>query len=233
MLQVVICDDEQSMRITLREVIGRELQLKGISFQINEFNCGEKLIESLTEASFDIVFLDIEMKDINGIETAKTIRRTNKKAVIIFVTAFPDFVFQGYEVKALNYILKPYQDKKIIEVLNTALEEIDAVKPHYFSVEQKSGVTKIALQDTLYFSSDKRNITAVTKTSAITFYEKLSDLQEKLPDYFIRIHNRYLVNLNYITSVDASTAVCSGNSLPVSRQYKQSLFVAFAKCMLR
>lgn len=233
MLQVVICDDEQSMRIALREVIGRELQLKGIDFHINEFSCGETLIKALNEANYDIIFLDIEMKNIDGIETAKTIRRTNKKAVIIFVTAFPDFVFQGYEVKALNYILKPYHDKKIIAVLNTALEELDTLKPYYFSIEQKSGITKILLQDTLYFSSDKRNVIAVTKTSVITFYGKLCDLQEELPDYFIRIHNRYLVNLNYITSIDASTAVCFGNSLPYSRQYKQNLLVSFAKSMLR
>ena len=172
------------------------------------------------------------MKEIDGIETAKMIRKVNKQAVLIFVTAFPDFVFHGYEVRALNYILKPYEETKIATVLHTALEELNKHAPHYYLIEQKAGSIRLTLNDTWYFTSERRQITAVTTQASFVFYKKLDELERELPDYFIRIHNRYLVNLNHLSQLEGSTAICGADVLPISRQYKQDVSVAFAKKIL-
>lgn len=150
--------------------------------------------------------------------------------MIIFVTAFADFVFQGYEVKALNYILKPYGEKKIVEVLHKALDELETAHPKYFVIEQKSGITRVALKEICYFTSDRRIVTIVTAKDSITFYGKLNDLV--LPDHFLRIHNRYVVNLHYVDQVEAGSLTCNQEQLPISRKYRQSLMVSFAKNML-
>ncbi|EOH71959.1 LytR/AlgR family response regulator transcription factor [Enterococcus malodoratus] len=229
MLEVVCCDDEKEMRKALMRIIEPELQLQGIEYQLREFSSGEELLSSRLE-SIDLLFLDIEMKALDGIETAKQLRKINQHAVIIFVTAFADFVFQGYEVKALNYILKPYGEKKIVEVLHKALDELETAHPKYFVIEQKSGITRVALKEICYFTSDRRIVTIVTAKDPITFYGKLNDLV--LPDHFLRIHNRYVVNLHYVDQVEAGSLTCNQEQLPISRKYRQSLMVSFAKNML-
>lgn len=232
MLLIAICDDEKSLRNDLRKLLEPELDLCGIDFKIDEFDCGEKLISALDTATFDILFLDIEMKGLNGIETAKELRKKTSITQIIFVTSYPDFVFQGYEVQALHYILKPYEQKKIVSVLHTAIELLEQNIEKHFVIEQKNGTIRIPVNKIYYFYSEKRFVNAVTESGTYSFYDKLSEITDQLPEYFIRIHNRYLVSLNYMEALHGDSIICHGEELPVSRSYKQELSIAFAKYML-
>lgn len=233
MLELVICDDEKIFRNDLKTIVQTELDLAGIPFHLTEFTCGEDLLASVTSHDFHIIFLDIEMGRLDGLSTAKKIREQNTSAVIIFVTSHPDFVFQGYEVRALNYVLKPYKKDKIRSVLHTALEEANVPKERYYIVEQRGSSIRLLLSKVKYFTSEKRFVTAVTVDSSYIFYEKLNDLEQNLPDCFIRIHNRYLINLNHLEAIDNNTAVVAGEQLPVSRSCKQELMTAFAKYILK
>lgn len=232
MLNLVICDDEKQLRNDLRRVLETELMLCGEEYRITEYDCGEALLRALDDNPYDIIFLDIEMKELDGVQTAREIRRHSAAPEIIFVTSYPDFVFQGYEVQALNYILKPYRKEKILSVLHTAMERLGRNEEKYYLLQQRGQSVRLPLSKTKYFSSDRRTISAVTTGETYTFYGKLSDLEAELPEYFIRIHNRYLVNLKHITSVQGSKAILAEEELPVSRSCKQELAVAFAKYML-
>ncbi len=101
----------------MKKILGTELELSGIDYRVTEFSCGEGQCFGTVRRGLTDYFLDIEMKDLDGVETAKKLRMKNSSAVIIFVTSHPDFVFQGYEVRTLNYILKPYKPEKIKEVI--------------------------------------------------------------------------------------------------------------------
>ncbi len=136
-------------------------------------------------------------------------------------------------MKALNYILKPYEDKKIREILDQALRELDMAAEKYYIVEQKSGTYKLPLRETRYFVSEGRKVTAVTGTENITFYGKLGEIEPELPDTFIRCHNRYLVNLNYVTRLENTSLLCGGDKIAVSRSCAQETAAAFARFMLR
>ena len=232
-MRIGICDDEKELRASLRRVIEREAQLSGLEYRISEYGSGEEMLKALEKDEPELLFLDIEMDGIDGMKAARAIRKTRKDTVIIFVTAYPDFVFQGYEVHALHYILKPYKEEKIKEVFRMALEELNLQAEQYYAVEQKSGTLRLRLKEVRYFQSDRKKVTAETDEGKITFYGKLSDIETALPEYFIRIHNRYLVNLNYVTKVENSQCTCADEALPVSRSCKQDLAVAFAKMMLR
>lgn len=232
MLQLAVCDDERVFRSDLRKILGTELELCGIDYHISEFTSGEELIAGLEKADCQILFLDIEMKGIDGVEAARRLRETKRQMEIIFVTSYADFVFQGYEVRALNYILKPYEPEKIAAVLHTALEALDIEAEKYYVIDQRGGSIRVPLSSVKYFSSDRRTVHAVTTEQEYTFYEKLSDLETKLPDTFVRIHNRYLVHLKYLEAVRQNTAVVDGEELPVSRSCKSGLSIAFAKYML-
>ena len=232
MLQLAVCDDERVFRSDLRKILGTELELCGIDYHISEFTSGEELIAGLKKADCQILFLDIEMKGIDGVEAARRLRETKRQMEIVFVTSYADFVFQGYEVRALNYILKPYEPEKIAAVLHTALEALDIEAEKYYVIDQRGGSIRVPLSSVKYFSSDRRTVHAVTTEQEYTFYEKLSDLETELPDTFVRIHNRYLVRLKYLEAVRQNTAVVDGEELPVSRSCKSGLSIAFAKYML-
>lgn len=232
MLQLAVCDDERVFRSDLRKILGTELELCGIDYHISEFTSGEELIAGLEKADCQILFLDIEMKGIDGVEAARRLRETKRQMEIVFVTSYADFVFQGYEVRALNYILKPYEPEKIAAVLHTALEALDIEAEKYYVIDQRGGSIRVPLSSVKYFSSDRRTVHAVTTEQEYTFYEKLSDLETELLDTFVRIHNRYLVHLKYLEAVCQNTAVVDGEELPVSRSCKSGLSIAFAKYML-
>lgn len=232
-MRIGICDDEKELRTSLRRVIEQEAQLNGLEYKVCEYGSGEEMLRALEKDAPALLFLDIEMDGIDGMEAARAIRKTRKDTVIIFVTAYPDFVFQGYEVHAFHYILKPYKEEKIKEVFRMALEELNLQAEQYYAVEQKSGTLRLRLKEVHYFQSDRKKVTADTENGKIEFYGKLRDIEAALPNYFIRIHNRYLVNLNYVTKVESSQCICAGEILPVSRGCKQDFAVAFAKRMLR
>lgn len=232
MLKLAICDDESVFRKDLRKIISTELDLCGIDYQIIEFTCGEELVDSLDCADYQMIFLDIEMKALDGISTAKELRSLKNHGEIIFVTSHPDFVFQGYEVRALNYIMKPNERDKIVSVLHTALEAQDISLEKFYVIEQKGKSIRLPLSSVKYFASDRRIVHAVTTEERYSFYEKLSELETQLPDTFIRIHSRYLLNLKYLGELKGNSVTVDGESLPVSRSCKSDLSAAFAKYML-
>ena len=234
MISIGICDDEAPTRRALRTPLERTLQLLGISYRILEYDSGEALFSHPEREYLDILFLDIEMKQMNGMETAKNLRKRNSHTLLIFVTAYPDFVFQGYEVHAFHYILKPYEERKIQAVLEQALEELGKHREQYFTLEQKSGILRIPLKRILAFSSDRRKVVISLKDgSRPDFYGKLDEVESGLPDYFVRCHNRHLVNLNFVSALEKDRCICGQKQFPVSRAFRQPLEIAFARLLLR
>lgn len=232
MLTIGICDDEATMRRTLRIPLERKLQLMGEEYRILEYDSGEALLSRSEADTLDILFLDIEMKQLNGMETAQALRRREADTTLIFVTAYPDFVFQGYEVHAFHYILKPCEEKKVADVLEQAVKERAKHGEAFFTVEQKSGIQRIPLKKIAAFCSDRRKVLVLTADGKVEFYGKLNEIEPTLPDYFIRIHNRYLVNLNLVTALSKDGCICAGQDFPVSRTYRQELEIAFARTLL-
>ncbi|MCI9328418.1 MAG: response regulator transcription factor [Ruminococcus sp.] len=234
MISIGICDDEAPTRRALRTPLERKLQLLGISYRILEYDSGEALFSHPEREYLDILFLDIEMKQMNGMETAKNLRKRNSHTLLIFVTAYPDFVFQGYEVHAFHYILKPYEEHKIQAVLEQALEELGRDQEPYFALERKSGILKIPLKKVLAFSSDRRKVVIfLNDGSRPDFYGKLDEVESGLPDYFVRCHNRHLVNLNFVSALEKDRCICGALQFPVSRAFRQPLEIAFARLLLR
>lgn len=233
MVKIGICDDEPEMRKPLRQILEQVLQLQGVEYLISESESGEELTAGISCLDIDILFLDIGMRSLDGIETAKLLRRKGMKGIIIFVTAYPDFVFQGYEVHAFHYILKPYRKEKIEEVLRQALHELDLSKEQYFVIEQKARVIRIPLSQTIAFQSDRRKVEALLEEDFVAFYGRIDEVCRELPSCFIRIHNRYIVNLNYVTTLEKDRCILGSRSFPVSRAFRQELETAFARAMLK
>lgn len=234
MIHIGICDDEAPMRRSLRLLLETKLQLMGEDYRMFEYDSGEGLIANGEAAWPDILFLDIEMKQLSGMDTARLLRKKDARTILIFVTAYPDFVFQGYEVHAFHYILKPYDERKIQNVLEQALEELGKSREQFFALEQKSGAIKIPMKKILAFSSDRRKVFVLLDDGKkLDFYGKLDEVEKNLPDYFIRCHNRHLVNLNHVDGLEKDCCTCGTIQIPVSRACRRNLEIAFARLLLQ
>ncbi len=230
-VRIAICDDEVKQIFLLRKAVERLLSQKNIHSTISEFFSGEALLSS-DVCSYDIIFLDVEMKELNGIDTARAIRNVNNILQIVFVTGYTDYVFDGYEVNALNYIVKPFSSEKLSHVLDMALKNLEIREVNYFLLENNIGTFKIPWVNIEYFMSDKRKVHLFAKDSSYEFYGKLDDIENLTPSGFMRIHKRYLVNLSYACGIEGFELILQSGRLPISRQRMKETMISFAKTML-
>lgn len=208
MLNIIICDDEKALRRDLKQILETELGLMGISYRIVEYSSGEEVLSEYRQIHGQkILYLDIKLDNMNGMETARQIRQWDPSSVIIFVTVYPEFVFQGYEVRALDYILKPYEREKITASFHNALSMLDMTKESSFFLENRRGSLRISFDRIMYFFSERHRVHIVTTDGEKSFYGKLGELESSLPSCFVRIHNRYIINMKYLDSLEASHAV--------------------------
>lgn len=234
MVRIGICDDETKQRRMLKNIIELYMDLHGEICEILEYQNGEVLMREFQRQPdfLDILFLDIELGGITGVEAARELRKQSGHFELIFVTGYADYVFNGYEVGALNYILKPYQPEKIRAVLGAALEKLHKNGEHYFPIQQKNQIRKIPLSEVRYFTSDLRKIVVAVKGEQLEFYGRLSEIQERLPAAFVRTHQRYIVHLKYVERMDPQGILLENQLIPVSRKYYQEVSGAFARYLL-
>lgn len=227
-MNIAICDDEQIFRNELKNILLKVSIQKNTNFNIDSFMCGEELIQHLegNSTKYDLIFLDIIMKDLNGIDTAKYIRSIDKNAQIVFLTSSIEFALQGYDVKALNYLIKPAKYESVLKNINEVSND-DANK-EFYTFKINHTIYKIALRNINYFEVTNRliNINCIENAyDKSSFYKKLDDVADELKDFdFIRCHRSYLVNLKNITSISNDEVIFkNGDKALVSRKYRKSL----------
>lgn len=228
MLQIGICDDAIESRFALRSTLER----LSPGCTCYEFSSGEGLLSWLQKHpdTLDLVFLDIEMGGISGMDAAKQIRALHFNPLIVFLTGYPDYVFDGYSVRALDYLLKPIKTDKLSDVLRRAQSQTQTAA--CFVVQNQEGLYRIPLGDIRYFWSDRRLIHLVTMHTEYTFYGKLDQVAEQLPQEFVRIHQRYLVRIGAIDRIEKSAVFLGSIRLPISRSSRQAVMEACARGLL-
>ena len=231
MLQIGICDDVNDVRMKLRVLLQRLLEAQRIEFQIFEFSSGEGLFSWYKKHSgeLDLVFLDIEMGGMNGMEVAKLLRAGDGSIQLVFVTGYTDYVFDGYTVGALGYLLKPPKLEQLEQVLTRALSAIQRQEPKLFFCKNGDSYFRIRRDTILYFQSSARQVICVTKERSYSFYAKLDEVARGLGEEFVRIHQRYLVRAGAVERIDGSEVSVGAAILPVSRAYSEEALLALAK----
>ena len=200
MLKIAICEDDNIQRKSILNMIETYLGAIDKRCKTFEFISGEELLLSID--NFDIYFLDIQMDNLSGIDTAKRIRLIHEKAIIIFTTGFKDYVFDAFDVNAFHYIVKPIDENKFKDILYSAVKLISK-KYKFLIAKTINSSAKILLKDIIYIESDQRKIRVHTTYDIIEYYYKISDLENELSeDNFFRCHKCYIINLEYVQSFD-------------------------------
>jgi two-component system response regulator LytT len=174
------------------------------------------------------------MQAMNGMEAARALHEADAGLQLVFVTGYADYVYDGYAVGALGYLLKPPKDQQLDDILTRALSALDRDANEVFVCRNGESFYRIPRKEILYFGSDKRQIQCVTAARTYSFYGKLDEVEQTLADRrFVRIHQRYLVHAPVVELVyNGEVTLRGGTVLPVSRSCQAAAMAALTRAML-
>jgi DNA-binding LytR/AlgR family response regulator len=228
-IQCVIIDDEPIARDVIREYLSK---ISGFNI-VAEFNSPTEALLYLNENQVDLIFLDINLPEINGIEFAKSL--VNPPS-IIFTTAYREYAPEGFEIQAIDYLVKPISFERFLKAINhylkvTAIPSIkepaekELIKGDDFIFLKDSGKThKVQLNEIRYIESDGDYLKFYIKEKKVMVRGSLVSWEKNLPEkQFIRIHNSYIVSIKEIKSFTSYSVDLDGIELPISRGYRDKV----------
>lgn len=237
MLKIAICDDEAVFAQYLKQIVSQFMEDKSVQHEIQLFDSGEAFVQlDMDMANYHVVFLDVNMEELDGISTAKRLRELSKDTIVVFVTAFINYAVAGYEVEAIRYILKNTSnfEKSVYECMEAILEKKCCDEDiHKFSF--KEGIETVSEADIVYIESNLHEVRFYMPKWDLEMYrldDTLNHIESILgSSKFVRIHQSYLVNMKYIRNIKGQKAILiNGTELPIAKQrYKKvrSLFVNY------
>lgn len=222
----IIVDDEPPATRILENYIGKVNFLE----KVGVFNDSLKALEFLNKESVDVVFLDIQMPQLTGLQLSRIISKNIK---VIFTTAYPDFALEGFELNAVDYLLKPISFERFYQAVSKLNSEpktetvIAQNSPDFIFVKTdgKNKFQKVFLSDILYVESLQNYVCIHTSKQQIITHSSLKNVIESLPDNdFIQTHKSYVVSLQHIESTDNFSVFVNGKELPIGATFKDAFF---------
>ncbi len=224
-MNCIIIEDEIPAQRVLKNFIGKIPNLN----LVDTFKAAIEANSFLNTNTVDVVFLDINLPDISGLDFIKTIK---KPPAIIMTTAYPDYAANSFELDTIvDYLVKPFSFDRFLKAINKAKDRIEMPKS---SNEEKEVETiflnvdktlhKLTLNTILYIESDRNYITVVTETQKLSYIDSLKNWTTKLPEnQFIQVHKSFIINRKFIDKISGNTLFIKENKIPIGRTYKQEL----------
>lgn len=226
-IKVAICDDLKTDREKIISLLSSYLDQNNLYMEIDEFESGEAFLESDT-ACYSLVFMDIFMGNLNGMETAKKIIQMNRKTQIVFVSTSIDFAAEAFNIEALHYIVKPIEKAQIYNVLDKFFESFYSIR----TIEVKVGRLKenVYLSDILYIEAKGKKTLIHMKADVLEASQSLSEMAQLLPDGDFCMPIRWaLVSMREITSMSADKLKLSDQTeIPISYGKREEIKKAYA-----
>ena len=217
MIRIAICDDEKHMSDHIRAMASDFFRKKNREIQLRTFLSGEELLNY--DGQIDILFLDIQMNGMDGLETARKLRAGKFRGFLIFITVLKEMVFQSFEVQAYDYLVKPVDEKQFEKTMERLFASMQNVGEDSLLVQQ-GYERRIVPKDEIVFCEviDRKIYLNLASGEVVDYYERIENLETKLDSYFFRCHRSYLINLKHLKGYKNGTAYMDNNKeVPVSR----------------
>lgn len=226
MINIAIVDDDDEARNTISSYIKKYQEECHLKAEISEYKNAAKLLESYAEY-YNIIFMDIQMEGMGGIEAAEKIRAQDKSAILFFVTNMQNYVITGYRVNALGYLLKPVSYVDFTFQLQKAIDRLETIKNRYILVESAGEFTRIDLSRVIYIESSKHKVLIHTEDGVTEIYNSLKKLEILLSKhYFVKCNNCYLINLRHVKKIAGNEVLFENSKLSISRAKKNEFMKA-------
>jgi DNA-binding LytR/AlgR family response regulator len=236
MIRIAICDDEIMMTSKIEAMLIQLSESNGIELDIDVFFDGETLEKSIRqEQRFDLIYLDIEMKAVDGIEAAKNIRKMDRNVIIIYISNYESYLKELFEVEAFRFISKPINKAMFENYFLKAYERLCSYAS-YYEFQYKRELYKILLGDIIYFESKGRTINIVLADGKVEkFNGKLNDVEQELKSCkigFLRIHQSYLISYYFIKSMTKThVKLFNGSVLQISEERQKDIRKKYCKLL--
>jgi len=225
-IKIAICDDENHQLQYIKTLITKWTSINKLQYTLDMYESAEQFKNAISEnnwldenvKSYDILLLDIQMGGQDGIALAKELRETDEKSIIIFITAIPDFIQDGYDVSALHYLMKPVNEDKLFAVLDRAVKQLAKTERTLF-LPVDGEMMRISEADIMYIESFAHHQEIWLKSGCVSVKMPAYKLEQQLGSGFIRCHRSYIVNKKYISKITKTDIVLdNGKEIPLSRR---------------
>ena len=229
MYRVAVCDDSSADRAYVTALIEAWGCSRDILLQIEDYPSAEAFLFAYEgNETVDVLFLDIEMGDMSGVELAKRLRQMGAGLQIVFLTGYMEYIAEGYDVEALHYLIKPVAQEKLGAVLDRAVERLKT-RENVLLLSLPDGVVRLPLYEIRYLEVMKNYVT-LHAVEEYSVKRSLSELTKELDESFYRIHRSYIVNLRFVKRITRTEVTLKdGAALPLSRKLYDGLNQALIK----
>lgn len=231
-IRIAVVEDEAEQQEYVRKMLERWSGQSGVSVSVTHVTCAEEyLIKYNQPDTFDILFLDVCMKQMNGMELAKKIRKYDREVQILFLTGISDYVFEGYEIGAVRYLMKPVEQNKLEEAMSVCLEKLKYRSEDYVSFKYQGEIVRLLRSDILYVEVYGHYLHMVTKTDVFEWKDSLQSMRKKLDTRrFVEANRSTIVNLEYVNKITREECILENEThIHVSKGAYKGLNEAFLK----
>lgn len=228
MLKISICDDDKSVCAELEKIINKIGQTIDVDIDVDIFYSGETLLNYLINNKYyyDLIFLDIELNLMNGVDVGKKIREElfDINLQIVYISAKESYAMQLFKIRPLDFIIKPITFEKISYIINLALK-LFYKNNKLFNYKNGAETFKVPINDIIYFESNYRKVNIITKTEINSFYSNLDSVYENVKQFsFLNIHKSYLVNYDHVIKFEYDKLTMINNKiLPISQSRRKEI----------
>lgn len=215
---MVICDDDACQREHLSELMKVFLALRGATATVSLFSSAEAfLFDYDADPNVDILLLDVEMGEMNGVSLAKELRRRGATMPIVFITGYPDYMAEGYDVSALHYLLKPVRRDKLFEVLDKALETL-RTQPRFLLLPDGKEIVRVCERDILYVEAQGHYLHLYTTSQTLKLRMTVSEFMKHGAGAFFKCSRSFAVGLRYVHRITRTTVYLeNGTQIPLGK----------------
>lgn len=231
MIQIAIVEDDPAARLRIRECLDYVSAENSIHFDITEFSTGFSFIGQY-KPEYDIVFMDIDMPGMNGMDTARALRKMDSNVVLIFVTNMAQYAISGYEVDALDFILKPINKFSFAVKLKRAIARTTKRTDEYVQIKTDGGFHRVRITAIKYLEIAGHYVIYHTTNGDYAEYGTLKEAESKINrPHFVRCNRSFLVNLRHVSSVNKDSVYVDGDELIISRPQRKVFLGALSEFM--
>ena len=227
-LHVAVVEDEKTSRDKLKGFLRRFMEENNLTIEITEFEDGIKIVESYRPV-FDVIFLDIEMPQMNGMKAAEIIRKKDEHVILVFITNVARYAVKGYEVQALDYILKPLSYEAFSTKMSRVVKMVSRREEKSVTITAGTDLRRVPVSRILYVEVMRHQVIYHLDDEEIILRGALKDAEELLAGCgFEKCNSCYLVNLQYVRGIRDGCALVGKDELQISRARKKSFMQAVA-----
>ena len=228
-ISLAICDDEDAEREYLKQLVTNWARSRDVHLKLSLSPSAEALLFANDETPIDIALLDVRMSNMDGVTLAKRLRYEDERLQIVFITGLPDYIAEGYEVSALNYLLKPVSEEKLAAVLDRAVKRLD-VEETTVLLQLKDGKQRLPVASIFYVEAFSHDLLLHTTQGDFSIKMTMNELEGSLGEGFCRCHRSFLVNMRRACKITKnSVELENGSILPLSRKLAATTTDTFLK----